>query len=289
MRTILRLRRALLLLSLTLPLAARGAGDYSIVPGEMGPNALPTIPNADPVVGRDLRIELTAAAQLSDDASDRSFTPYFHLTVPFHEVASIEFDGTPLELWRISDATRERFGATRSSGLSPGDIRFGARFLILREGERLPAFGIRFITKTTTGKDFEDRRFINAPAYILDLLLGKTLLTGDGPLRRLRLLARGGFTAWQQGAQWQDDAPTYGATLLATWAHDLRTELELRGYWGYEGNDRPLLLSAGLHKTDRPHHVEYGLTLNRGLTDDAPAWEIRAGIAVLFEVPYLLD
>ena len=276
----IRMGPALLLVLLALLLPGRSwGGDPSVAPGRMGPNALPTIPNADPVPDDDILVDLQAAAQLSELGlgGDRAFTPYAHLVIPFRGVAAFEADGVPFESWRVSPQTQLRLGARGSSGRTPGDVRFGARFLLCSEGAVRPAIGFRFLTKSTTGKGFIDRRFTNSPAYVLDLIFGKDLVGPGGPGPRIRLLAKAGFTAWEQGANDQDDALDGGATLqlLGAWAG---LDLEWRGYFGWEKRDKPQLL--GLRGMLTPGVIDFTLTVNRGLSADAPAWEARVGVVL---------
>ncbi len=268
-----------------MPASTFARGDRTIVPGLFGYNALPAIPNADPIVEDRILLELSATAQLSDFASagDAAAAPYVRVIVPFGGLVALELDGIPVELWRVTPETQQRLGAASTRGVDLGDMRFGARFSIQPEGELFPAFGVRFITKTTTGKGFENRRFIDAPAYVIDALFGKDLPVRLGPSTRLRLLAKLGFMAWQQGTDWQDDAVDLGATLQLR-SGFTRLEVEWRGYWGYEGQDKPQLVGVTVgHQTGR---VEWVATVNRGLADGAPPWELRAGIVFRFDAPW---
>jgi hypothetical protein len=254
----------------------------------MGYNALPTIPNADPVVGDRVDLELTAATQLSDlhAATDAAFTPYVRVSVPFATVAAFDADVVPIEVWRIGPETQQRIGALHRSGHTGGDVRFAARFTLVREGDAWPAFGLRLLTKTTTGKAFVDRRFTDAPAYAVEGLFGKTLPWGLGPVDRIRLLGRVGFMAWQQEDPWQDDAVTFGATVQLHAFERLRVELEWRGYRGYQGHDEPMV--AGVTAAwllGSP--VEVQAIVNRGIGADAPPWEFRLGVVLHIPIPGL--
>ncbi len=274
----------LALLLLLLPSRALPA-DRSIVPGLMGYNALPSLPNADAKVEDQFRFELSMAVQMSDlsRARDASATPFLRLMAPFWGFAALEVDAVPVELWRVSPETQRRLGATRASGTARGDLRFGARFTLLDEREVLPAVGIRFVTKTASGKSFEDKRFTDAPAYVLDALFGKALPFGLGPFQHVRVIAKAGFAAWQQGSDWQDDAIDLGATLRLRSARGTFLELEWRGYWGYERFDRPSLLGVTVgHPMAAP--LDLVGTVNRGLTGDAPPWEIRFGMIMHFDI-----
>ncbi len=268
-----------------MPSGAFARGDRTIVPGQFGYNALPPIPNADPVVGDDVLFGLDLAAQVSDpiDPRDAALTPYLRLVLPFRGLAALEIDGVPLELWRVSLDTQQRLGAQAASGVELGDMRFGARFALLPEGEILPALGVRLITKTATGKGFENRRFIDAPAYVIDGLLGKDIPARLGPFTHLRVLGKIGFMAWQQGTDWQDDAVDAGATVQLH-AGGTRLELEWRGYWGYEQQDKPHLI--GLTVAHAAAGVEWIATVNRGISAEATPWELRLGVVFRLGTPW---
>lgn len=279
-------RRALPLLLLAGPVGAAaldpGSPEWPLVPGRMGFNALPAIPNADPVPPRLGEIEMAAATQLSGlRGHDVSATPYFRLTLPFREIAALEVDGTPIELWRTTRATQTRLMAAKREGSAQGDLRFGARFLVFEEGRRTPAFGLRFVVKSTTGKDLQSRRFTNAPGYLIDFLSGKDVGAVAGS--RLRVLSRLGLLVWQFAPDRQDDALAYGATLRATRPSGVALAVEWRGYVGWRFDDRPSLL--GLTASMPAGPMELGATVNAGLSSDAPPFEVRLGVVRRFDMP----
>lgn len=262
------------------------AQDRSVVPGRMGYNALPTVPNADPVVGDEVQLELQLTTQLSDlgAARDASLTPYGRLVVPFRGMVALEVDAVPVELWRVSPETQQSLHAVAGRGVDLGDVRFGARFLLLSEQGALPALGLRILTKTASGKGFESRRFTASPGYLADALAGKDLVTWSGGAGRLRLLGKLGFLSWQQGDGWQDDGWDFGATLQLSTGGGARLELEWRGYSGYEARDRPRV--AGLTAGYPTGAVEWVATANRGIGPDAPPWELRLGTILRLPSPW---
>lgn len=267
--------------------SAAVAAEPLLVPGRMGYNALPALRNVDPVVGNRTELELSATAQLAGlGAQDAAGTPYVRLTVPFREVAALELDGTPFELFRTSAATGERIGARVRSGASPGDLRAGARFLVLEERGKRPALGLRLVVKSTSGKDRGARRFTNAPGYVFDVLAGKDLAAA-GPVR-LRALAKLGFLAWQVADGRQDDALDYGATLRAAFASGVALSGEWRGYAGWRGDDRPMVLGL---TADVPagSRVLLRASADRGLTSDAPPLDVRLGVVLFLDAPMARD
>lgn len=273
-----------LALSLGAPSAA--AQESKIVPGLMGPNALPTIPVEDAEIPAQVTTEIAAGAHLTGAGdADRAFTPRFHVVVPFFQIAALEILGTPLEVWRVTPQTRARVGGQSLSGVAKGDIDFGARFSLLAETARRPALTLRLLTKSTTGKALLDRRFTDAPGYAVETLLTKTLATGGGPVRQLRLLAKLGFLSWSQEQGLQDDALDYGAALDARLRPGTELRVELRGYQGYQVHDKPMVAGVRLLQpfTSRAALL---LGVNRGLRADAPAWELRAGVKFGLDSPF---
>jgi len=253
----------------------------------MGPNALPTLPVEDAAVGDDILVEIAGTVQFDDLVrTDTAFAPYFLLVVPFRQVAAIEFDGTPVEFWQTSAEVATARGTVHTRGTARGDIRLGAKFVLIRETEILPVFSARFLVKTATGKSYEDKRFIDAPAFFLDALASKTLLEEDGGFfRKVRVLAQLGFVTWQQGTAAQNDAISFGAAVQAVLANNLQLELQARGYVGWQEFDKPIV--AGVTATYPFDCFRIFLTLNRGITMDAPKWEVRTGLVFFFEIPYL--
>lgn len=229
-------------------------------PGTMGPFALPPLSAEAPVPPEKITIRLEAAGAVSKNG-DLAATPAFRAEVPFLRRASLIFDGTPVEAWKTS----------ADSGVSKGDIRFGAKFLIVDGGETKPSIAARFVTKTTTGKDEDKARFTNAPGYYLDVLAGWK------PTKRVELDAAVGFFAWQQGERGQNDAVTWALSAKAPLG-DLELAAGARGYVGWQTNDKPvqLGLSAG-YKVSDAVRVVGGVQVG---VKDAPLVEARLGIEV---------
>ncbi len=277
----------LLLASLAASAAAAawpGSPDWPLVPGMMGYNALPVLPNVDPVIGTQIELEVAAAAQVSGvDLRDHAATPYLRLMVPFAETAALEVDGAPVEFWSTSPATQVRLAARYRADGTPGDARFGARFLLLRERAG-PALGLRFTVKSATGKGLASRRFTNAPGYAIDFLAGKNV--GTLGAARLRAFGRVGFVSWQFAQNRQDDAFAYGATLRAIGPTGAAVELEWRGYAGWRFADRPSVIGLGAIVPVRGGDLK--AALNAGVTADAPPIEVRVGYVWRFDLPAVL-
>jgi hypothetical protein len=258
----------------------------SIVPGRMGPNALPALPVEDAALPSRIATHLGGSFHLTGAAaSDTAFAPRFHVLVPFRQIAALEVEGAPFEVWRISPETRAASGARRLSGVSSGDVSFGARFGLLEERGRRPALTLRLLTKSTTGKGLENLRFTDGPAYAVQTLAAKTVHRGEGAVRAVRVLAKLGFLAWSQDQGLQDDALDYGAAVDTVFRRGTELRVELRGYQGYQSYDKPMLASV---RVLQPVARRAGLTLavNRGLRSDAPEWELQAGLLLSLKNPF---
>jgi hypothetical protein len=259
----------------------QAAQDLWVNPGTMGPNALPTQPGDTARIPESLVLHLSTAGQLTR-AGDRSFTPWFRVEAPFGRWASMISEGRPVELWRVSSATREAWNLTRDSGSTGGDLSFGVKFRAFDGGRRWPTLTVRNMTKSTTGKGFWERRHTNAPAYLLDLLATQPL-TRLGTAR-LELWAALGFYAWQQGRNGQNDAPAWSATLAANWDAGSLVRLDVRGYEGWQTDDRPKVVAATAEWALAERFSLFA-TANVGLVD-APLLDAHLGVVV--RLPALL-
>jgi hypothetical protein len=283
-------RRSCIAIALGLSLAHAApawAQQSKVVPGLMGPNALPALPVEDAEILPDVTGEVAASTHATGGGgADRAFAPQFRLLVPFLGAAALELSGTPLEVWSVTPATRERFGGRSLSGVSKGDVAFGARFALLREAPRRPALTLRLLTKATTGKGLADRRFTDAPAYAIGFLAAKTAFEATGgAVRRVRLLAKLGLLAWSQEQGLQDDALDYGLAADTRFRTATEVRLEWRGYQGYQVNDKPMLVAV---RVLQPVAARAGVFagVNRGVRSDAPAWEVRAGVTFALRSPF---
>jgi hypothetical protein len=252
----MRSRRAALavVLALALALPGRARADVNYFnPGTMGPNALPPQACETPWIGDAAFVEVGLSVQSAvgpppppdvidpygtgQPGNDPSATFPFRVEYPFSHIASLAVEGTPAELWFLSRSTQAAWATPDGYGISKGDIRIGAKFLAFAGKGPWPAFAIHAWIKTSTGKSAMDRRFINAPGYRFDGVLGKRLeLTRD---LALELWASGGFLAWQQAQFGQNDAPGWATTLSAIWATGMALRLQYQGYAGWQHDDKP--------------------------------------------------
>lgn len=266
--------------------SASGAPDLWLNPGTMGPNALPTQPGESTSGDPSLVLRLEATAQLTG-AGDRSFVPAFRLEAPFGRWATMISEGKIVELWSVTADTAERWSLARRSGVTGGDLSFGAKFLFFDGGRRFPSIGARQLTKTTTGKGLYDRRFTNAPAYLLDLLLSQHLAQSGGV--GLEAWGNIGFYAWQQGRNGQNDCVNWSATVAARFPGGSLLRADLRGYSGWQAYDEPLVAGLG-GEFVLSRHLAVSAFFNAGFRD-APLFEGRLGLVLRASavIPFAVD
>lgn len=245
-------RAALMTVSLLVARIALGQNYFN--PGTMGPNALPPLRCESPWVGEGWVAELGLAGQISapplrgpDDplllelgsgpSTNQSFTVPFHAEYRIVRRAALMVEGSPVELWLVSAGTQQKWGTPNAYGLAKADLRIGGKFLFFEGRGWLPAITFRAWTKTTTGKSAADHRFIDAPGYQFDLILGEHF--DVTPSFALELWAAGGFLAWQQKQYGQNDAPAWSVMVSGLWAGGTALRLHYEGYRGWQKDDKP--------------------------------------------------
>jgi len=245
-----------------------------INPGILGANALPPAETNTPWVDSSFSVSLGNAFQISwpNGGADLSGTIPFRLEVPFVGRFALWADGSPLELYQYSRESVRAWAPAHTDGGTRADVTIGARMLVSTGNDWVPEIGLRILVKTATGEDLTTRRFLDAPAYQFDLLLGRRL---ELPLGQLELVVNIGYLSWQQGDVGQNDA--FAASARVSWERErLKLKLELRGYAGWEKDDSPVVISAGAEwKLDQGVYL-WG-SFSQGLLDP-PLSDLRFGL-----------
>lgn len=224
-----------------------------INPGVLGPNALPTLAADAPWVQDELRVQLGWAGQVSTPEGggrDGSMLLPFRVELGLHQRVAFWAEGSPFELFQYSPETYAAWQPRRSKGITRADVRLGTRVRLWSGAGLLPTSAVRVVLKTATGEDLYTRRFLDAPAYQLDLTNAwRWHLPGA---TRLEAWATVGFLAWQQGAAGQNDAFTWAVTAVAR-AEPVAISFEARGYVGWIRNDAPITFALSTQATLTPH------------------------------------
>ncbi|MDP2269671.1 MAG: hypothetical protein Q8N23_05205 [Archangium sp.] len=270
-----------LVLLLLLCAPAAWGKEHWMNPGTMGANALPSFPLEPPWMEPYTLVQLGGAAQYGK-LGDVSMLPTFRLITPFGKWAEAIFEGAFVEAWWSSEQTRREWGLTRTQGVAKADIRFGFKVLLADAGEDLPKLAFRAITKSTTGKDLESRRFVDGPAYLLEVLLGQRIHAKHGVT--IDVFSSVAYWIWQQQETGQNDAMHWAVSVQVQPVERLSLGVEARGYIGWQRNDKPVVvgLRAGVLITDV---FELGATVNAGFVD-APRLEGRLDLR--FRLPSLV-
>lgn len=254
-------------------------------PGTMGANAVPGFTIEAPWTEKYTLLQAGVTAQYGW-RYDTSILPQLRLVTPFGKWVSTYFEGFPAEWWWSSPETRREWALEKTQGVAKADLRFGFKILLADFGDDLPRLGFRAMTKTTTGKDYPERRFTDGPAYLLEFLLGERL-----PVKavQLDLLAMGGYWIWQQGEAGQNDAVTWGLAVKLTAFERWSNQLEVRGYVGWQKDDKPVLagFKTGVLLTD---WFELSAGVNVGFRD-APRVEglMYLNFRLPLIAPFLFD
>ena len=232
-------------------------------PAHMGPNALPVLPFRGTDIGYRTYFQMGADYHFSNE--ERTANPYIHLYFPIQKNRiAFEMYTRPIEYYETNKRLRdERYMRDSiAKGHSKGDTYFATRVRIWQHLYRLPDLTLEATLKTTTGKNLENARHINAPAYTFNGVLGKNIIGRDTSQTRLRWFLVAGTFIWQMNDNQQNDSFLYGVGLELKhkkWFFNMNAG----GYRGYKNNgDRPvvarLLIQYQCNKIDWSMQYQYG-------------------------------
>jgi hypothetical protein len=215
------------------------------IPSRMGPNALPVPLIRDTRIGSEMFV--LAGGDYHFSKNEFALNPYFHIYHPLQkEKIAIEMYTRPVEYYETDTLIRDLRFARDSSGkgYSKGDVCLAARINVWENFSWLPDFTADVMLKTTTGKNLENARHINAPAYATYGTLSKKIYKKDSVEIR-NFLTAGGFF-WQMYDNSQDDAFLLGYG-FAVGTGRVNQNLLLAMYSGYlPQGDNPVVLRYNL-------------------------------------------
>jgi hypothetical protein len=230
----------------------------------MGPNALPVLPFRGTQIGH--RSYFNSGVDYHFSKDEYTVNPYFHLYFPVQKNRiAFEMYTRPIEYYQTSIALRdERFMRdSLPTGRSKGDTYFATRVKIWEDFFRLPDLTLEVTMKTTTGKNLENARHINAPAYAFNGVIGDDIFKKDNGKKSLRWFLTAGTFIWQVNDNQQDDAFLYGLGLEHR-QNNFYMNLNAGGYRGYKNKgDRPviarILAMYSFKNIDVRAQYQYGL------------------------------
>jgi hypothetical protein len=234
-----------------------------ISPGYFGPNALPVphVQKGKLVKKTEFELMFSNHFHKGDPTQDISGFMY----IPFAEnKIAVEMYGVAFERFAFSEDIRnERFARIKDGkGTAIGDFYFSTLIQVIKD-KKFPNTLFRFGTKTASGNQLEGARYIDSPAYFLDLSFSKTVgNTETGAIKPFGMI---GFYTWQTNDELnlQNDALLYGLG-----ADYLKNNWLFSASWsGYSGEknqrDRPMQLHFDVRKDFAKNAIrvqyQYGL------------------------------
>lgn len=157
--------------------------------------------------------------------------------------------GVAFEKFAFSEEIRnERFARIKDGkGTAIGDFYFSTLIQVI-QNRKFPNTLFRFATKTASGNQLEGARYIDSPAYFLDLSFSKkTAQTTSGFIKPFALI---GFYSWQTNDELnlQNDALLYALGTDFN-KNDWLFSASWSGYSGYKNErDKPMQLNFDLRK-----------------------------------------
>jgi hypothetical protein len=171
---------------------------------------------------------------------------------------------------------------SRQTGVAPiGDVYLQTRISILAERKWAPAIILNSTLKTasTTGKEFEARRYFDTPGYYFDLEMGKSIHINAKIINELRIVADMGFLCWETTGSLQNDAVMGGIKVMLTnqW---VRFESSFSGYKGWmDDGDNPLVFTSRLTFVPVSSAIDYFAEYQRGI-HDYPYHHFQVGLLI---------
>ena len=224
---------------------------------QWGPNALPVIDMSAGETSDKLSVEISGSYFRGFNQSN-TFTPNLRLNIPlFTRWVNLEAWYSVMDFYSMQNAKCTIDNLTTLYSLShwhnvAGDIYVSTNIQVLHRKwlkkslPYMPSAVVRIGIKTASGGDFENKRFIDAPGYFLDLTLAEKINWENKWAKSFSLAGSIGFYCWQTGQAEQNDAYMYG--LRAEFeAQYLRLMAEWGGYTGWQNNgDCPIVIKSKL-------------------------------------------
>ena len=211
---------------------------------------MPVIDMSSGETSEELSVEISGSYFRGFDQSN-TFTPNLRLNIPlFSRWVNLEAWYSVMDFYSRHE-TQDTRHETNWHNVA-GDIYVSTNIQVLhhewfeKSWSYIPSAVARIGIKTASGGDFENRRFIDAPGYFLDLTLAEKIEFENSWARSVSIAGAIGFYCWQTGRAEQNDAYMYG--LRAEFeARYLRLMTEWGGYCGWQNNgDCPMTIKAKL-------------------------------------------
>ncbi|MEG2336461.1 MAG: DNA topoisomerase, partial [Bacteroidales bacterium] len=245
-------------------------------PGFFGPNALPVPMFYNGQIQKEST--LSFATDLYCGHGDNTVDLYLNWYQTFwdHRIG-VQLDMVPVEYYQTTAEVRDLRASREwdAKGWAGGDLAFSFFFQVIRN-RKAPDIVLSAGFKTATGNKSGAARYFDAPAYHIDINLGKSFHF-KGFIDALEFGGTLGFLCWQTYYPMhpQNDAFMYGLRLDLV-HKNLRWENQFGGYVGYLHNgDSPMIIRTRFLWAQ--NQINYFIQYQHGIKD-YPFEQIRIGV-----------
>jgi hypothetical protein len=217
-------------------------------PGYFGPNALPVPEIGNGSIDSITSVGITGNLHFSKGDNTQNIKLIGNFCVVKNAV-SINLAYIPAEWFQMDHATKTRrriYYQFYDNKNCDGDLYVNTVFQLFNKWRKNIHLALRIGYQFPTSSSYGAARYMDSPAYNIDISAGKTLSPG-GPLK---LVAMAGFYAWQTNDDelFQDDALLVGVGLEYN-KKDWRIQVNNCTYYGYRANgDDPMVFRIGIQK-----------------------------------------
>lgn len=213
-----------------------------MVPGKMGPNALPVPDNQ---VGRiDTTLNFLLSQEVHIAPNDFTTNVFTRVNIPIKNAAALSLWWVPFEYFKTDSVVRDsRAARTRNAtGTAMGDVYIGMHIPVITDKNGWPDLLLSINLKTASGTRLHDARFTDSPGYWFELSAGKTF--NWSAKNTIRWYASSGFYVYQTNRTdyFQNDAFMIGGGIDVC-ANNFSLRVQTNSYVGYLNDfDTPLVV-----------------------------------------------
>ena len=235
-----------------------------ISPKYFGPNALtvPMINNGS----IDSLSSLGATLNLHFSNGDNTQNAMFYGNYSTkHNTISVDAQFVPFEMFQMTKAKKEERNVYYKEYYKTntvGDVIVNTNAQIFKKWQKTILLNVRVGVRMASGGAQGAARYIDCPAYWIDLGWGKYFRN-----RKFKWIGMGGFMAWQTNndVERQDDAFVFGSGIEHN-ANDFRWQAYVAGFLGYRHNgDKPVVFRLNFEKKRK--NTVYVFRFQQGLHD----------------------
>jgi hypothetical protein len=251
-----------------------------MLPGKMGPNALPVPDNQIGCI--DTNLNLLLAPEIHVAPNDFTSNLFTRINVPIKQAVALQVWWVPIEYFKTDTIIRDmRAARTRQAeGFAMGDVYIGMHVPLVHDKKGWPDLMLGINLKTASGNRLQDARFTDSPGYWFELSAGKNFtLPNILPNAVWRWYASSGFYVYQTNRTdyFQNDALLLGGGLDVS-GKRLKLRLQLNSYTGYFNDfDAPVVA-----RVEAQYSLQKSLVFLRlqGGNESYPFTSVRMGMNI---------